>query len=139
MPISKSPNSSSILVEINSPKELSSQGGHEEQSEIVAKLKLSLVKLKSENECIPLENAALLNSSSWRVTAPLRLLGNFFKKLLASEPVVPNEVGADALNEFPPHKFNGPQTQPDTIPKFSNVKVFEGLRKAYDDFLVISK
>jgi SAM-dependent methyltransferase len=32
----------------------------------------------------------------------------------------PDEVGADALVEFPPHKFNGPQCVPDQLPKFTN-------------------
>ncbi|MBC7488883.1 MAG: glycoside hydrolase family 99-like domain-containing protein [Glaciimonas sp.] len=32
----------------------------------------------------------------------------------------PDEVGADALVEFPPHKFNGPQCVPDRLPKFIN-------------------
>ena len=34
----------------------------------------------------------------------------------------PAEVGADALVEFPPHKFNGPQNQPSEMPKFTNPK-----------------
>lgn len=37
----------------------------------------------------------------------------------------PKEVGADALVEFPPHKFNGPQSKPDEIPSFTN-KNFRG-------------
>jgi hypothetical protein len=32
----------------------------------------------------------------------------------------PMEVGADALVEFPPHKFNGPQCKTDEIPAFTN-------------------
>ena len=32
----------------------------------------------------------------------------------------PDEVGADALIEFPPHKFNGPDTVPTFIPKITN-------------------
>jgi hypothetical protein len=32
----------------------------------------------------------------------------------------PNEVGADSLVEFPPHKFNGPQSRPDVLPKITN-------------------
>ncbi|MGX5840650.1 glycoside hydrolase family 99-like domain-containing protein [Mesorhizobium sp. ArgA1] len=32
----------------------------------------------------------------------------------------PNEVGADALVEFPPHKFNGPQSRPDVLPRITN-------------------
>lgn len=32
----------------------------------------------------------------------------------------PREVGADAMVEFPPHKFNGASTQPTTRPIFSN-------------------
>ena len=32
----------------------------------------------------------------------------------------PREVGIDALVEFPPHKFNGPQNQPDQMPVFTN-------------------
>jgi len=32
----------------------------------------------------------------------------------------PDEVGGDALVEFPPHKFNGPQTVPDTMPNILN-------------------
>ncbi|MDU8362130.1 glycoside hydrolase family 99-like domain-containing protein [Pseudomonas syringae group sp. J309-1] len=31
----------------------------------------------------------------------------------------PEEVNADALVEFPPHKFNGPQSVPDVMPKFT--------------------
>lgn len=33
----------------------------------------------------------------------------------------PREVGADALVEFPPHKFNGPENQPSAIPKMTNL------------------
>jgi hypothetical protein len=32
----------------------------------------------------------------------------------------PDEVEADALVEFPPHKFNGPNTTPDCAPKITN-------------------
>lgn len=32
----------------------------------------------------------------------------------------PDEVGGDALVEFPPHKFNGPQTVPNEVPNFTN-------------------
>jgi hypothetical protein len=32
----------------------------------------------------------------------------------------PDEVGADALVEFPPHKFNGPNSVPDRIPTLNN-------------------
>lgn len=32
----------------------------------------------------------------------------------------PDEVDADALVEFPPHKFNGPQSIPDKVPDFTN-------------------
>ncbi|MNZ23889.1 hypothetical protein D3C78_410180 [compost metagenome] len=32
----------------------------------------------------------------------------------------PTEVNADALVEFPPHKFNGPQSVPDKIPSITN-------------------
>lgn len=32
----------------------------------------------------------------------------------------PDEVGADSLVEFPPHKFNGPQNGPDVAPTFTN-------------------
>ncbi len=32
----------------------------------------------------------------------------------------PREVGADAMVEFPPHKFNGPQNHPDPMPKITN-------------------
>jgi Glycosyltransferase WbsX/Domain of unknown function (DUF4214) len=32
----------------------------------------------------------------------------------------PNEVGADALVEFPPHKFNGPNNHPNPMPEFTN-------------------
>lgn len=32
----------------------------------------------------------------------------------------PDEVDADALVEFPPHKFNGPQSVPDTMPALTN-------------------
>ena len=39
----------------------------------------------------------------------------------------PMEVEADALVEFPPHKFNGPQSGPDNIPVFSNQKFRGGL------------
>lgn len=37
----------------------------------------------------------------------------------------PNEVDADALIEFPPHKFNWPQNVPTKVPEFSN-KNFTG-------------
>lgn len=39
----------------------------------------------------------------------------------------PNEVGADALIEFPPHKFNGPQNHPDIFPSLSNPKFAGGM------------
>lgn len=39
----------------------------------------------------------------------------------------PREVGADAMVEFPPHKFNGPQNQPDPLPTFSNPAFKGGL------------
>ncbi|WP_206523043.1 glycoside hydrolase family 99-like domain-containing protein, partial [Mesorhizobium sp. M7A.T.Ca.TU.009.02.1.1] len=32
----------------------------------------------------------------------------------------PEEVGADSLVEFPPHKFNGPQNHPSEFPTFTN-------------------
>lgn len=32
----------------------------------------------------------------------------------------PDEVDADALVEFPPHKFNGPQSRPDKLPAITN-------------------
>ncbi|TJV06780.1 MAG: hypothetical protein E5Y12_03420 [Mesorhizobium sp.] len=32
----------------------------------------------------------------------------------------PDEVGADSLVEFPPHKFNGPQNHPSEFPTFTN-------------------
>jgi lipopolysaccharide biosynthesis protein len=37
----------------------------------------------------------------------------------------PDEVGADALVEFPPHKFNGPQNIPDRMPTITN-RAFHG-------------
>ncbi len=39
----------------------------------------------------------------------------------------PDEVDADAMVEFPPHKFNGPQNQPDQIPEFSNTHFSGGI------------
>ncbi|WP_407179649.1 glycoside hydrolase family 99-like domain-containing protein [Bradyrhizobium sp. STM 3562] len=39
----------------------------------------------------------------------------------------PDEVGADSLVEFPPHKFNFPQNRPDTIPAFTNPKFSGGV------------
>ena len=39
----------------------------------------------------------------------------------------PDEVGADALVEFPPHKFNGPGTRPDRTPQFSNPEFKGGI------------
>ena len=39
----------------------------------------------------------------------------------------PSEVGADALVEFPPHKFNGPQNHPDILPALSNPKFTGGI------------
>ncbi len=39
----------------------------------------------------------------------------------------PGEVGADALVEFPPHKFNFPQNHPDNIPALSNPRFTGGL------------
>jgi Glycosyltransferase WbsX/Domain of unknown function (DUF4214) len=32
----------------------------------------------------------------------------------------PREVGADALVEFPPHKYNGPSNHPNPMPEFTN-------------------
>ncbi|WP_454696903.1 glycosyltransferase WbsX family protein [Achromobacter aegrifaciens] len=37
----------------------------------------------------------------------------------------PREVGADAMVEFPPHKFNGPQNRPDPLPVLTN-SAFKG-------------
>jgi lipopolysaccharide biosynthesis protein len=39
----------------------------------------------------------------------------------------PREVGADALVEFPPHKFNFPQNQPDRMPELSNSNFSGGI------------
>jgi len=39
----------------------------------------------------------------------------------------PDEVDADALVEFPPHKFNGPQSAPDKIPIFTNPEFAGGI------------
>jgi hypothetical protein len=39
----------------------------------------------------------------------------------------PEEVGADALVEFPPHKFNGPETNPDNLPNISNSEFCGGI------------
>lgn len=39
----------------------------------------------------------------------------------------PGEVGADAMIEFPPHKFNGPQNRPDPAPELSNPNFKGGL------------
>lgn len=39
----------------------------------------------------------------------------------------PREVGADAMVEFPPHKFNGPQNQPDPLPALTNPAFKGGL------------
>jgi len=39
----------------------------------------------------------------------------------------PHEVGADALIEFPPHKFAGPFSHPDQIPKITNPLFYGGI------------
>lgn len=39
----------------------------------------------------------------------------------------PREVGADAMVEFPPHKFNGPQNRPESTPAMSNPNFQGGL------------
>ncbi len=39
----------------------------------------------------------------------------------------PNEVEADALVEFPPHKFNGPQSVPSIMPTFTNPEFAGGV------------
>lgn len=39
----------------------------------------------------------------------------------------PREVGADALVEFPPHKFNGPQNIPHPIPRITNSEFSGGI------------
>jgi Glycosyltransferase WbsX/Domain of unknown function (DUF4214) len=39
----------------------------------------------------------------------------------------PREVGADALVEFPPHKFNGPNNHPNPMPEFTNLSFAGGL------------
>lgn len=39
----------------------------------------------------------------------------------------PDEVDADALVEFPPHKFNGPQSQPDVMPTITNTEFTGGI------------
>jgi lipopolysaccharide biosynthesis protein len=38
----------------------------------------------------------------------------------------PGEVGADALVEFPPHKFGGPQSAPSTVPAIANTEFSGG-------------
>lgn len=39
----------------------------------------------------------------------------------------PDEVDADALVEFPPHKFNGPQSIPDKVPTITNPEFAGGI------------
>lgn len=39
----------------------------------------------------------------------------------------PGEVDADALIEFPPHKFNGPQSRPEKFPDYTNPEFSGGL------------
>ncbi|PBB87663.1 glycosyl hydrolase [Mesorhizobium sp. WSM3876] len=39
----------------------------------------------------------------------------------------PQEVGADSLVEFPPHKFNGPQNHPSEFPSFINADFSGGI------------
>ncbi|MCA0029726.1 glycoside hydrolase family 99-like domain-containing protein [Mesorhizobium sp. B263B2A] len=39
----------------------------------------------------------------------------------------PDEVGADSLVEFPPHKFNGPQNHPSEFPTFTNPNFSGGI------------
>jgi hypothetical protein len=39
----------------------------------------------------------------------------------------PDEVGADALVEFPPHKFNGPEIAPDKLPSIINKEFCGGI------------
>ncbi len=39
----------------------------------------------------------------------------------------PDDVGADALVEFPPHKFNGPQSVPDRLPTIINPEFKGGM------------
>ncbi|WP_192384902.1 glycoside hydrolase family 99-like domain-containing protein [Mesorhizobium silamurunense] len=39
----------------------------------------------------------------------------------------PQEVGADSLVEFPPHKFNGPQNRPSKFPSFTNANFSGGI------------
>ena len=39
----------------------------------------------------------------------------------------PSEVDADALVEFPPHKFNGPQSIPSIVPTFTNPEFAGGV------------
>jgi SAM-dependent methyltransferase len=39
----------------------------------------------------------------------------------------PREVGADALVEFPPHKFNGPNNHPHPMPEFTNPSFAGGM------------
>ena len=39
----------------------------------------------------------------------------------------PDEVGADSLVEFPPHKFNGSQNQPDHFPELTNPQFAGGV------------
>lgn len=39
----------------------------------------------------------------------------------------PNEVGADSLVEFPPHKFNGPQNHPSEFPSITNPNFSGGI------------
>lgn len=39
----------------------------------------------------------------------------------------PDEVDADALVEFPPHKFNGPQSVPDVVPAITNPEFAGGV------------
>lgn len=39
----------------------------------------------------------------------------------------PREVGADAMVEFPPHKFNGPQNHPNPMPRITNPEFSGGM------------
>lgn len=49
----------------------------------------------------------------------------------------PQQVGADSLVEFPPHKFNGPQNIPDKVPEFTNPN-FAGSVVDYNKIIIQS-
>ncbi len=64
----------------------------------------------------------------WRSEARRHGLGGLHISVVDFYDIThPEEVGADSLVEFPPHKFNGSQNHPDRMPSFTNPEFAGGV------------